>query len=442
MRRALGTFETAATLTNERYSFVVVVVVRLAAALSSERLRRGLDLLQRRHPPLAVRIVEHGGRFRYEPEGTPPIPLRVVERAGEEHWREVTERELDARIDAAAGPLVRCTLLAPSDPSEDTPAEILLSFHHAIMDAASGTALVEELLGLCRRADGPSEPWAEGARALPPVEDLFPPSHRGARGAVRSVGFLARQMADEAVYRLRTRGARPAPAAEPAGCRILPVRLSREETSALVRATRHRRVTLNAALGAAFLLAVHRRLPEAAAHRARPRPMRYMTFADLRPYLKPPVGADALGGYLAMMRYTIRVDGGSADSGGDSAEPFWGLARRITDQVAAGSRRGDKLWSVLFSERVMRMMLGQRTERMAHTAVSYSGVTRLDATGVRGLHAFVSNLPVGPEYTALARMFEGELLLDVLYLDTDMDRPRARAVADGILATLRGAGTE
>ena len=438
MRRTLGTFETAATLTNERYPFVVVVVVRLAAALSSERLRRGLEILQRRHPPLAVRIVEHGGRFRYEPEGTPPIPLRVVERAGEEHWREVTARELDARIDAATGPLMRCTLLSPSDPSEDTPAEILLSFHHAIMDAASGTALVGELLGLCSPADGPSEPLAEEAPALPPVEDLFPASYRGARGAVRSVGFLARQMADEAVYRLRTRGARPAPAAESAGCRILPVRLSREETSALVHATRHRRVTLNAALGAAFLLAVHRRLPEAAANGARPRPMRYMTFADLRPYLKPPVGADALGGYLAMMRYTMRVDGGAEGS----AEAFWGLARRITDQVAAGSRRGDKLWSVLFSEKVMRMMLGQRTERMAHTAVSYSGVTRLDAAGVRGLHAFVSNLPVGPEYTALVRMFEGEMLLDVLYLDTDMDQARARAVADGILASLRRAGTE
>ncbi len=442
MRRELGTFETAATLTNERYSFVVVVVVRLAAAGSPERLRRALDALQRRHPPLAVRIVERGGRFRYEPEGTPRIPLRVVERAGEEHWREVTERELDGRIDAARGPLVRCTFLAPSEPSRDAPAEILLSFHHAVMDAASGTALVGELLDLWSATDGPPEPAAEPARALPPVEDLFPPAYRGIRGAVRSAGFLARQTADEAVYRFRTRGARPAPAAEPAGCRILPVRFSREETSALVRATRRRRVTLNAALGAAFLLAVHRHFPEARSDRARCRPMRYMTFADLRPYLKPPVGDDALGGYLAMMRYTTRVDGGSGDSAESSAEAFWDLARRITDQVAAGSRRGDKLWSVLFSEKVMRMMLGQRAERMAHTAVSYSGVTRLEARGVRGLHAFVSNLPVGPEYTALARMFEGEMLLDVLYLDTDLDAPRARAVADGILATLRGAGTE
>lgn len=442
MRRELGTFETAATLTNERHAFVVVVVVRLAAAKSPERLRYALDALQRRHPPLAVRIVEHGGCFRYEPEGTPRIPLRVVERAGEEHWREVTERELDARIDAVRGPLARCTFLAPPEPLGDTPAEILLSFHHAIVDAASGTALVGELLRLCGPADGPVEPAVDEAPSLPPVEDLFPPAYRGIRGALRSVGFLARQMADEAVYRLRTRRARPAPAAAPAGCRILPVRLPREETSALVRATRRRRVTLNAALGAAFLLAVHRHLPEAAADREHSRPMRYMTFADLRPYLKPPVGNDALGGYLAMMRYTTRVEGKSGESGRDSAEPFWGLARRITDQVAAGSRRGDKLWSVLFSEKVMRMMLGQRAERMAHTAVSYSGVTRLDAEGVRELHAFVSNIPVGPEYTALARMFGGELLLDVLYLDTDMDPARARTVADGILAALRGAGTE
>jgi len=46
-----------------------------------------------------------------------------------------------------------------------------------------------------------------------------------------------------------------------------------------------------------------------------------------------------------------------------------------------------------------------------------------------GLHAFVANFTVGPEYSALARLFRGELWLDVMYLDSDMDEASAKAIA-------------
>ncbi len=438
MRRQLGKFETAATLTSGRAPFNVVVVVRLGGGLAPERLRRALDHLQRLHPLLGVRIVERDGRFRYEPERTPAVPLRALPRAGDETWREVAEEELNRPLEAERGPLLRCACLSgPKGAGADQPSEIVLTFHHAVLDGASASSLVRQLLEL----SAPTPAGGEGATpgpypALPAVETLFPPSYRGLRGRLRLASFLARQVADEIAFRRHSRGARKARSAaatapEPGKtrCRILPVGLSAEETSALVRATRRERVTLNAALAAAFLLAACRNL-----RAGEPCALRYMTFADLRPYLRPPVAEDGLGSYLAMVRYTAEV---IAD------DDFWELARDVSGQVAAGFRRGDKLCSALLAESAIRHLLASGTERMATTAVSYSGPVALPEPAgvppVRGLHAFVSNFDLGPEYTALARIFAGELRLDILYLESDMDLAFATTMADDILETLRTA---
>ena len=87
-----------------------------------------------------------------------------------------------------------------------------------------------------------------------------------------------------------------------------------------------------------------------------------------------------------------------------------------------------------------RLMLGLRTMRMSHTALSYTGVADIPETfgpiRLLGLHAFVSNFTLGPEYTAQVRWFAGRLWWDSVYLDTDMDDLTARALGVEILALL------
>jgi hypothetical protein len=56
------------------------------------------------------------------------------------------------------------------------------------------------------------------------------------------------------------------------------------------------------------------------------------------------------------------------------------------------------------------------------------------------IHAFISNMVLGPEYSALARLWEGRLWWDIVYLDSDMDRAVAATVAETILDLLRTAG--
>jgi len=150
-----------------------------------------------------------------------------------------------------------------------------------------------------------------------------------------------------------------------------------------------------------------------------------------------------------MLRYTTDVESGSPNGGAELGDtPFWPLAQRVTGQVATGFKRGDKYSALLLAETMMRQVLGQRRERMAATAVSYGGATRVGAVcepgegrlGMRGMHAFVSNFEVGPEYTAQARIVDGALQLDILYLDSDMDAALAEVVAEEILDILRVAG--
>jgi len=420
LHRPLGAFETALTLTGEHAPFVVVAVIHLGVGPAPERLRRVLDQLQRQYPLLRVRIVRRGSDFWYDSEDVPPIPLEVIQQDAGQHWEHLAEAELNRPFDAARGPLLRCTYLLPS-------ADLVLTFHHAVMDGTSGTVLVNRLLALCA-SDEVTE-TVPHEEALPPVETFFPARFRGLPGKWRQAAYLARQLGDEIVFRLRSRSVRRPPIDGSAHCRILCVELSTVATSALIHRLRRQRLTLAAALNAAFLLAVFKHL-----YGGSRAPLRYIQFADLRPYLRPPVARHHLGSFISMLRFTAYLSG---------PQSFWPLAHRLSRQVAAGLGRGDKFTAALLAQTLMRTLLHRRSERMAATAVSYAGVTRLavrpdGAPGV-GFHAFVSDVDVGPELTAQARLFEGRLMLDVVYLDVDMDEERAQRVMQEVLEILEEA---
>lgn len=420
----LGGFETAAMLTAEAQAFNVVFVLRLAGGIPPERLERALAALQRRHRLLSARVVRAGRGHRFV-DGAPPPPLRTAQRGSDTAWRAITEEELNRSVDLALGPPLRCVYLPPDAPGGSS--EIVLTAHHAVLDGASSAPLLTELLALC---DPSAALPAPDTRLPPAAEDLFPPRYRGWRGRVSRPAFLLRQLADEVVYRLRRRGPRHRPAAAPASCRILPLTLPEEATAMLVRRARRERVTLNGALTAALLQAVQRHL-----YGGEPGALRYFAFADLRPYLVPPPPPTAVAACVSGLRFTVAMG-----VGGD----FWPLARRISRQIAAAGRRGDKFHAAALMPATMRLALRQRRERMATVALSYTGAVRLAAgsgpLAVRALHAFVSNLWCGPEFTASVKLVEERLAWDIVYLDADMSAPLAQRIGDEIMGTLAREG--
>lgn len=421
----------AQAITNETYGFNVVAVLHVINGPSEETLRKVSEYLQRRHPLLGVHIEKEKGWYLYESEGTPGIPLTVVERQNSNHWQQVVVEELNRKFDLFTGPLVRFTyLIGPNDQKES---EIIITFQHSVIDAVSGGRLLHEILSACEAIEsrGAIDTF-ETFEPLPAVDFLFPPAFKGLRRKWHLFLFMLRQMGDEFLFQLRTRGRRKAPVHKEGTCKILPMKFSKELTSALVKSSRKRRITLNSLLSAALLMVVQKYL-----YGGRGLPLRLINTADLRPYLVPPPDAGYFGSYFSMMRFTVRVK--------ENPE-VWELAHELNDLIYVSLKRGDKFCTLLFSYRMMRMLFRFKSFRMAAGALSFTGALQLEKSygkiAVRDFHAYPSNFVVGPEYSAAVRMFNDQIYWDILYLDSDMDHDRAAVLFDDIRTILESAAEE
>ncbi len=276
--RALEGMELAATLTGDVAPFNAVACLELAAPPPLERLPAALATVQRRHPMLRASIVGEGRRLRFElHEPSPPIPLTFDAPGSADRWLELTEEELNRRFDRTVGPLVRCSALPDSTGAG---CRLVLAAHHAILDAPSMTALLDELVAAWCGTDNDSEPLVEPG---PPSGALAPPGQHGVVGALRSLGFLGRPLRDEAVFRLRRRG-RPDPGIPGSHRnRIAVETLDPESTRRLSRWCRQRRLPLNTIILAAMARAV-----DELVHGGATPAVRCIVFPDLRPYLRAP----------------------------------------------------------------------------------------------------------------------------------------------------------
>jgi hypothetical protein len=421
--RALGAFETAQALTNAHTPFNVVAVLPLCNAPGEETLRQALEAIQKRHPLLRTKLEPVGGGFLFTPT-TRPISLESLDRADDSTWIEVAERELGRALDTDSGPLARCLRIA----GDGAASEIVLTIHHSIMDATSGATVVRELLTACASIDAGKTPTLGPPLPMMPAEDdLIPETLPGGRRRSNIAGFLLRQMADEAAFRVRTIGGRRPPVHPRSNCRVLCRRLAEEDTTALVRACRSHRLPLNSALNAAMVLAVHRHLYNGKAAR-----LRHLNFADLRQVLKPRVTEEHLGSYHGLLRVSVPVPAGA---------DLWTTAADVSERFSVAARRGDTFHSVRLSAAMMRPILRQHRQRMGTTALSYTGPSRLPSRfgsiEVSSPEVFISNLTLGPEYTAQARLADGELRWNIVYLDCDMDRATADRISDEMLDILR-----
>jgi hypothetical protein len=422
--RELAGLERAMRITEDVVPFNVVLVLRLEGELAVPKLRYALDELQRRHPLLRARVLTAGKkRYFFHFDATGSIPLEVRERATAESWIAVAEEELGHGLDLTAGPLARCRYLAGRSCGD-----LVLTFHHVVIDATSAVRLIRDLLSLCAGSEtGNGSNLAEEGRL--PASALFPPQYTGVRFARSVAAFMGRQVADEIRFRWHSRGVRKPDIGETGNCRILPIRFPAALTSALIQQSRRRRITMNSILGAGMMAAVQRRLYPS------PRvPLRHLVFADLRSRLRSSVPDDMLGVFLTMVRFTVMVE-----RDGD----FWALARDIQESTNRAERAGERHLAYSLSPGMIDVILHQRAFRWCATAFSYSGPPDLPveygAFELMGVHAFPSNWTTGPEYSALARLFRGELWWDILYLDCDMDAARAREIAGDIQDILREA---
>jgi hypothetical protein len=165
--------------------------------------------------------------------------------------------------------------------------------------------------------------------------------------------------------------------------------------------------------------------------------MRGITFANLRPYLQPPILEEQLGCYISMMPCTVALR---------HDMPFWELARCIHAKIYQAGKSGDKFLAAIMSKSLMQMLIRLRRFRMGAVALSYVGPINLEpaygAMRVRSLHGFTANNSLGPIYAAFVKLYQGQLMWDLQYLAGDMDRQMAQAIADHIRSILEKSAAE
>ncbi len=413
----MGSIEASWALTGEFQPLAVVTVLRLCSGPTPEQLRQALDTLQPSQQMLNVSISQRGGRYQFQPDPQRrPIPLSVQPWSGDDGWQAAAETGLNTLIDHTVAPLIRCTYLY--QPGIDAPADLILVQHHATLDAASSMALNHQLLCLC---GGLEDELDLTPRELePPLDERIPPEFSGSRRPGRLFSYFRRQMADEIRYRRRLGGRRQPPIYPTSRNQVFTRSMSLEHTAALTRGCRRRRLTINSALTAAMLLTLRRHL-----YQDQPLPMRAINFADLRPYLRPPLTADILGCYISMLRYTVDLA---------PTTDLWETAELVQEAAGAAIKDGDKFTAAEMSQNLMKLVTRYQPFRLGAVALSFPGPLELRPSygpiQLRGIHAFISNNRLGPEYAAFAKILFGRLSWDFIIMDTDMDAPLAEIVAD------------
>ena len=91
-----------------------------------------------------------------------PIEIHAAPAVTAADWRRAVERELSQPFSTFPGPLMRATALWASDGTS-----IILTFHHAMMDALSGTRILHDVM---RALAGDC---LEVLPSLPPVEEMI-----------------------------------------------------------------------------------------------------------------------------------------------------------------------------------------------------------------------------------------------------------------------------
>ncbi len=425
MKRPLGNMEHALTLTGQFEPFSVVGVLRLLNGPTPEALRRALDRLQREQPLLNVGITAQGKRFYFtESTDSPPIPLQIDAWQDDMQWQTVAAAALNTAVNIQTAPLIRCTYLYQT--GKNKVVDLIFVYHHAIMDAASGVQFYHRLLSLCAGED--VDEMGASRLLRPAADEILPSEMQGMKRNGRILRYMAGQMADEIRYRRQLGKGRAAPLHVATARNLIVTRqLNKASTKAIVRRSRRQRVAMNSVVSTALLLAVHKHL-----YKNQPLPLRALTFANLRPYLTPPVPNEYFGCYIAMLRYTLFCD---------ENPDFWQTVQQFQAALSRSSKRGAKFPAMLMSKQLMKTLIRFQSFRMGTTAVSYPGPLNLQPTygaiQLTDVHGFISNNRLGPEFTAFAKILFGALSWDFLYLDADMDQTMAETIADEVTYLLQ-----
>jgi hypothetical protein len=361
--------------------------------LQQTPLERALAILQKRHPKLRARIVK-GERARYffeEMDEAPRIPMEIQTLGDDrDYWRLFIKQVNTLPFDTGKCPLMRVYVLNQHDGKS---CDLILSWHHAIIDGPSAFTIVHELLTFYHaivRGEGITpEP-----RTL--VSEDLSRIHLGFFEQVKYAWRLIRSQA---------RRVCSLPMESTHVC-VQQLIYSEDEVNEMIYECRRQQTTLFGVLCAALMIAVAETVQEL---KGRSRltvrgDFRLVAPVDLRPCLGHVEGED-LGCFIGTFR-------------GDYPQPrcreeLWPLARRCASEIAAYSKSRSGLRSLKFLETLTPLI--KSPPRRPTLAVNNLGVYRFaERYGPLRVEEFVWSANIdqfGPDVSLLAVTVQDRLNL-------------------------------
>jgi NRPS condensation-like uncharacterized protein len=314
----------------------IVVTGRVEGAVTPKQVQDALDRLRARHLQLAVRVrFDDDGTGWYVSDDVPAVPVRIEPRVDDDSWLACAQAEYRKPFPIEKGPLVRCVLVRAEDRLE-----VLLVAHHVISDGMSLTFLLRDLLQAIAHPEDP----VEALPAPPPIDATTVPQPprtnlltswimnlMNRKWAAKKIRFGETEMQTmHEVFWERNRDVHTAAHV-----------LDETATAALVARCREEKVTVNAALWAAFLSA-----QDKVQRDDKPYRRRSALAVSTRDKLNVPVG-EVLGFFASSL---------SVNLPDTSREPFWDSARAVHEAIKQELARTD-LFRMLMADGVHPTLL-------------------------------------------------------------------------------------
>jgi hypothetical protein len=427
--RPLSQIEESFTLINLFYPMTVVCVIKLDKSPPEDIVRFSTDNLQLTNPLLKAYIKKFNNRYFFvRDDQKRKISISVINRNNDNQWEDIVRAELNSGFDPGQSPLMKVHYL--NSPDFNQPSEVTLSFHHAITDSASIVYIIKQLLTIIdTRITNPEYSVSELSltdHKMPLLSDIIPLKYKGSRILFHLIPFIFRQIWDEIRYKLSSRTTSDKPIPDSSENDLLTISFTESETNDLVKWSRGRRLTINSIITAAMLSAVNDHN-----YQNNKKWLRTVQFANLRPYLKPPVTDNIPGAYVALTRFSVPFNKG---------DHIADIAAYLDRRMIKSSGRGEKFLYAALSNKLVKSTIRAYNSRLGSTALSYSGAVSLkdkyDTFSVKDIHAYITNNSLGAEFTAFGKIFSGRLSLDCNYLTKEMAREEAAELALSIKSLL------
>ncbi|MEG4516078.1 condensation domain-containing protein [Microcoleus sp. AT9b-C3] len=310
--RKLGFVEMWMALGHEVGGGLIVNVVYLEGILTAELVEQALKLVQQRHPMLQVYIVESEDGLYFQSTGITEIPVQVIYKQDENEAIKIAEKELHTKFTPGKNPLCRLTLLYSHQ--HQNSCEMIITFHHGIVDGISCMRFIDDLLFYYQQInEGENIFQVEPLEFIPPIETIVSyniPSQnpRENHQLVNEQPSLPPQLIIEHQASANERFTR-----------MLPRMLSQEKTKILIDKCKQEKTTVHGAMCAAMLCAAGKLLSIDTQVN-----FSYGLPVNLRKYCEPEITDQNLGCFISVLGFNQLVEPNTS---------FWDLARECKSQI-------------------------------------------------------------------------------------------------------------